>query len=77
MRVTLPLEAPVAEVVERISGHQIDGLGRLAGALERRRKPDVPDLDHAVLWSHAHEAGHAFRCTGVSVHDGDEERILR
>ena len=48
LRVALPLEAAVAEVVERVSGEQEDRLGGRRRTLERAQR-DVADLDHAVL----------------------------
>ena len=75
--IAFPLQAAVAELIEGVPRHQVDGLGRLSRALERRRKPDVADLDDAVLGGHPHEARHTLRRARLGVHHGKEERVGR
>jgi hypothetical protein len=72
--VALPLEATVAEVVEGMTGQEVDRLGRRRGALEGGAEPDVADLDRCVLGRHAQIADDAGRAP-VPGHSGVEERI--
>src|SRR5688572_23707067 len=60
-RVTLPLVAPVAELVERAAHHEVHRLGGRAPLLEPRRVVDVPHLDRAGLGAYAHEARDSHR----------------
>ena len=75
--VAFPLQPAVTELIEGVPRHQIDGLGRLSRALERGRKPDVADLDHAVLGGHPHVARHALRRACLGVDHGKEKRVGR
>ena len=74
--VALPLEAPVAEIVERVAREQEDRLGRLARPLQAQPEPDVPDLDDAVLGGDAQVARHAAGAPVTEVDDRVEQRIL-
>src|SRR4051794_5337231 len=74
-RVALPLQPPVAEVVERVAREQVDRLGRPGRALQRRAEPDVADLDDAVGGLDAQVAGHAERAAAHPVDDGEEQRV--
>src|SRR5947209_16974856 len=64
---------PVAEVVEGVTAHQIDRLGRGSGALERDAEPDVADLDHGVGGDDPQVRRHPQRLPAL---DREEQRVL-
>src|SRR5437867_5746466 len=55
-RVALPLHAAVAELVECLREEHPGDLGADAAALQRRRVPDVADLDPTHVGGDVHEA---------------------
>jgi len=71
-RVALPLHAAVAEVVEGVAQHQVDGLGGHRGALHRGAEPEVADLDAGV----AGESADADGSAGTDVDDGEENALI-
>src|SRR6202165_1466217 len=76
-RIALPLETAVAQVVERMAGPEVDGLGRLARPLQPRREQEMPHLDHTVLRDHAHQAALSERHARGAIHNRVEQGILR
>ena len=75
-RVALPLQAPVAERVERVPGQQPDRLRGLRRALERGAEPDVPDLHAPVRRLGPQEADHAAGAARGAVDDREEQRVV-
>jgi hypothetical protein len=73
--VCLPLEAPVAQVVEGVAGQQVDRLGGRGCALEGRAEPDVADLDYTVLRGDPQVARDPARLVRPRIDDREEERV--
>ena len=75
--IAFPLQPPVAQDIERMPGHDEDRFGRLPGPLQLRRKPDVADLDHAVLGNDAHERCNSARGLSLAIDDRESQRIVQ
>ncbi len=73
--VALPLIAAIAQIVEDMPRHHIHRISREPRALQGRRVPDMPHLDHTVARLDAEEARHTQRPPGNLVDDRVEQRI--
>ena len=60
-RITLPLNATIAKIVEYVREKEGNGLGGSNGFLKALREVKVPDLDHAIRRVDPHERGEAGR----------------
>ena len=75
--IALPLDAPVAQVLEGVAQEEVDGLGRRGRALEAGPEPDVPDLQAAVGGLDAQVGDEPTRASAGRFDDRQEERVVR
>src|SRR5213076_887899 len=71
-RVALPLEAAVAEVIERVAREQVDRLAGRGRALEREAEPDMADLDDTELGRDAQVGGEPERALAWECREREE-----